>query len=246
MLPRLIPIADNIWIYPHDPQVTQPNIGLIQCGEKTVLVDAGNSPRHGRAIAAEMATMGFGRLHSLIYTHHHWDHIFGAMSHTPLHIVAHQTCAEILSQQAKRPWGSADLRQEAENTPHLAERNMRISTAIDNWQDFRIVRPTITFSNEMELYIEDLTLILQHVGGRHAPDSIVVKVPDAGVMFLGDCIYPPVLHERPPEGDDDLNIPMMEALYAEDYAIYIDGHGNPASREQVAALIEAEKSRQGI
>jgi hypothetical protein len=39
---------------------------------------------------------------------------------------------------------------------------------------------------------------------------------------------------------------MMEALYAEYYAIYIDGHGNPASREQVAALIEAEKSRQGI
>jgi hypothetical protein len=40
---------------------------------------------------------------------------------------------------------------------------------------------------------------LEHVGGQHAEDSIVVKIPQAQIMFIGDCYCLPTLHLRTSE-----------------------------------------------
>ena len=220
MLDELVSVADNVWIVPCDPNAVQPNVGIVKCGDECILIDAGNSPQQGASIASEIVTAGLGRLHSLIYTHHHWDHIHGAMSHNPFHAVAHVDCATILRNQSQLASAGTD-------------------TGL-----VRLVQPTLTFSHEMALYLDDVTIMLQHVGGRHAEDSIVVKIPSASVMFLGDCYYPPVPSERAP-GDEDLHIPMLEGFLTEDYDIYIDGHGKPRSHSQLAAMVAEEKDRQG-
>jgi len=48
----LIQVAHNVWIFPRDedPNRLQPNVGVIVADGHTVLVDAGNSPRHARRI----------------------------------------------------------------------------------------------------------------------------------------------------------------------------------------------------
>ncbi|MAU09572.1 MAG: hypothetical protein CL607_07115 [Anaerolineaceae bacterium] len=243
MSQHLVPIAENIWVYPTstEPNTIQPNVGVIACGDQVVMVDAGSAPPLGRVIASEIMMLGLRQVDTLIYTHHHWDHIVGAMAYTPRHIIAHEQCATMLDHLAQRDW----LQEDVELPPQMVARLERMATQLDRWHDFRLLQPNMTFSHELTLHINDTPIELAYVAGRHAQDSIVVKFPQAGVMFLGDCYYPPPQAERPPEGDDDLAIAMLEALYAEGYETYIDGHGPPRDRDALATLIDAEKARQG-
>jgi glyoxylase-like metal-dependent hydrolase (beta-lactamase superfamily II) len=50
--------------------------------------------------------------------------------------------------------------------------------------------PEPTFTDHLTIPPDNETLELEHVGGLHAPDSIVVRVRKASVMFVGDCFYP--------------------------------------------------------
>ncbi|MCA9895686.1 MAG: MBL fold metallo-hydrolase [Anaerolineae bacterium] len=245
MSQQLVPIAENIWIYPTSPEPTiiQPNVGIIACGDSVVLVDAGNSPRVGRTIAAEVAMLGQGQVDTIIYTHHHWDHISGAMAFHPQRVIAHEHCGLMLRHMARRNWTHSD---DESLSPEMIARLGQLANQFDRWHDFRLVQPNMTFSHQMTIYVNEVAIELEYVGGRHAHDSIVVKLPQSGVMFLGDSYYPSPMFERPAEGDDDLAIPMLEAFLAEDYAIYIDGHGQPRDRKQLTALIAEESMRQGI
>ena len=74
-------VASNIWIFPHDEDANrvQPNVGIIVAGKHTVLIDAGNSPRHARRIMIALDDIQAPAVSYLIYTHSHWDHVFGAM-----------------------------------------------------------------------------------------------------------------------------------------------------------------------
>ena len=48
----LVQVAQNVWIFPRDedPYRYQPNVGIIVAGSHTILVGAGNSPRHARRV----------------------------------------------------------------------------------------------------------------------------------------------------------------------------------------------------
>ena len=77
----LIQVAQNVWIFPRDedPNRLQPNVGVIVADGHTVLVDAGNSPRHARRILLALDDVKAPPISHVIYTHSHWDHVFGAM-----------------------------------------------------------------------------------------------------------------------------------------------------------------------
>jgi glyoxylase-like metal-dependent hydrolase (beta-lactamase superfamily II) len=116
--------------------------------------------------------------------------------------------------------------------------------AVKDWDFFRICTPDITFSSQLDLDLGNLTLQLHHMPeSRHADDSVVAKVPEAGVMFLGDCYYPPPFHLRE-DGDEDLHLPMLEQLAADHCELYIDGHGAPRTLFEFQRMIDTERQRQ--
>ena len=59
MYQDLVQLSDNVWLYPRDDnlEVEQPNIGAIILDNATILIDAGNSPRHARGIMSALASM---------------------------------------------------------------------------------------------------------------------------------------------------------------------------------------------
>lgn len=75
--------------------------------------------------------------------------------------------------------------------------------------------------------------------GVHAQDSIVVKVPEAGIMFLGDCYYPPPLHRR--RRDSRPDVAMLNALESADYDLYVEGHDDPFTRAELLEFLEEFK-----
>lgn len=239
-------IAPHVWIYPYDDSVgvTRPNVGIIRADDKTILVDAGNSPRHARLVLAELANPLFGPVDALVYTHHHWDHVFGAMEYNARRIIAHRRTAELLQPLVTQVWSSAELREEIYENPRLELRNTAIERAIDDWRTFRVVAPDVTFSSRLRLYYDAATLDMQHVGGQHAEDSIIVRIPESKVMFLGDCFYPPTFHEATATNSGKLNVELLESLIDAAYDIYVDGHSQPHTYDDMLDLIAAEKAQQ--
>lgn len=247
MFRELETLAPDVFMFPRDdtPDTIQPNIGVLRLKDQTILIDAGNSPRHARQIMAAMAGLNFAPIETIIYTHHHWDHTFGAATFNPSSIVAQSQNADIMANYATRPWGTQHLREEIYRNPRREGSLNTMMDAISDWREFRICQPTITFNTHLTLYFDGLTLELEAVGGRHAMDSIVVRIPEAGVMFVGDAYYPPPLHLRD-EDDIDLDIAMLESFISDDYHLYVDGHGEQRSRAELEAVIAYEKKRQGI
>ncbi len=239
----LIQVAECVWIFPRDEDAnkTQPNVGVIVAGEKTVLVDGSNSPRTARRLLLSLDDIRAPAVSHVIYTHSHWDHVFGAMVFgAPA--IAHELCRKYLIETAAKPWSSAYIQEEIQRSPAREAGLRALSRAIEDWRNFRVVLPEITFAQTFRLYLDGLTIEIEHVGGQHALDSVVVRLPEAGVLFLGDCYYPPPLHQRKP--DDTLDAAMIDALVDERFNVYIDGHGDPRSRDEFAAL--AEMARKGL
>jgi glyoxylase-like metal-dependent hydrolase (beta-lactamase superfamily II) len=222
-------ISDRIWIDPPGGRngEIRPTVGVIRAENQTVLVDPGNSPAHARRLKSEITRLGLPPVSIAIYTHHHWDHVFGA-SVFGVPVLAHELCRELLTQQAAYPWSDVFLVRAMEDDPRLRMSYTALRRAMATcWREFQVIVPTLTFADQYSLHVDDLELQLQHVGGNHAPDSIIIDVLQEHVTFIGDCYY------RAPAssgGRSSLrdSIGMLLALLAKQKNnLYIDGHMVP-------------------
>jgi glyoxylase-like metal-dependent hydrolase (beta-lactamase superfamily II) len=217
-------VNGRVWLYPHDPDpdAIRPSVAVIADDRGSVLVDAGNSPAHAREIQQAIAAAGLPAPTTLVYTHHHWDHTWGAVAWEGVEIVAHASATKILTAEAERPWSHQYLRDQVAQNPKLGPSFHARALAMPDWDGFAVVPPHRTFEETLE---PASGVRVRHVGGRHAPDSVVVVVPDSGVMLLGDCFYPPPFHLR--ADGDELDFGMVKRLLAERHAWYVDAHSEP-------------------
>ena len=233
----LKPLTEHVWLLPHGPDenAVQSSIGVITTQSKSVLIDAGNSPRLARKVKAELARNNLPAVSRIIYTHHHWDHIYGACEFD-VPVTAHTICKTILQEESNKPWGIEYLSQEIKREPKLTVSYNARAKSIEDWEAFRIVVPEEVFEREQVIHLDGLTIELEHVGGEHAEDSIVVKVPQDGVMFIGDCYYPPPVHLRKPDSAPSLD--MLRRLQNDAYKLYVEGHDKPFTRTELFKFLQ--------
>ncbi|MEV1332180.1 MBL fold metallo-hydrolase [Micromonospora costi] len=229
-------LAGRVWLCPGDPDpaAVQASVALVVDDRGSVLIDAGQSPAHAREIRAALHEAGLPEPRWLVYTHHHWDHVWGACAWPDVEIVGHVTGAELLRAEAARPWSHRYLREQVRANPRLAPSFRARAFAVDSWDGFAVLPPTRTFTDSHELPVG---VRLRHVGGRHAPDSTVVLVPDSGVMLLGDSFYPPPAHLREP--DDVPDLALVRRLLDDDVEWYVSSHAESMTLAQARAEVGA-------
>jgi glyoxylase-like metal-dependent hydrolase (beta-lactamase superfamily II) len=210
-------------------------MGVITTQNESVLVDAGNSPRLARNVKTELIRNNLPPVSRIIYTHHHWDHIYGACEFAAP-VTAHRVCRDLLEQESRKPWGIEYLNEEIKREPKLTASHQARAKSIEDWGAFQIVVPEEVFERKKEIHLDRLTIELEHVGGQHAEDSIVVKIPEEGVMFIGDCYYPPPLHLRKPDAVPSFD--MLRKLQNEAYNLYVEGHDKPFTRTELLTFLQ--------
>ncbi|WP_406045492.1 MBL fold metallo-hydrolase [Micromonospora sp. NBC_00898] len=227
-------VAGRVWLFPGDPDPgnIRPGVAVVADDGGSVIVDAGQSPAHAREIQGALAAAGLPAARWLVYTHHHWDHVWGACAWPDVEIVGHVAGVEPLRAEAARPWSHRYLREQVRANPRLGPSFRARALAMDSWADFEVRPPTRTFTDELTL---PTGVRVRHVGGRHAPDSSVVLVPDSGVLLLGDCWYPPPAHLRSPADGPDLA--MAHGLLDDDVEWYVSGHDEPLTRAETRAAL---------
>ena len=64
------------WLDPYSG-TDRPTLGVVTGEHGSLVVDAGNSPAHARALLAAMEHHGLPAPRFVALTHWHWDHVFG-------------------------------------------------------------------------------------------------------------------------------------------------------------------------
>jgi glyoxylase-like metal-dependent hydrolase (beta-lactamase superfamily II) len=224
-------ITDRVWWYPHDPEAIQPGVGAVITNDRTILIDAGNGPPHARMIRAALVDMDAPPVRHVIYTHFHYDHTFGGQVWVDSVISAHVQCRTLLLERyGQQPWSRHYIEGQSILEPDRAGVLRAMDQAVGDWQRFRLMPPHITFTSDMQLAYDDVTLTLKHIGGHHAADSITVAVD--GVLFIGDCYYPPPPSQRLP--GDTLDYAMIQHLLDQRAEVYIEGHNVPMTHAEFA------------
>ncbi|TCC46377.1 MBL fold metallo-hydrolase [Kribbella capetownensis] len=212
----------RVWLYPHDPDpdAIRPSVAVIADDRGSVLIDAGNSPEHAGEIQAAIAAAGLPAPRWLVYTHHHWDHTWGACAWPDVTVIAHSSAVGIMTAEAERPWSHRYLHDQVKVNPKLGPSFRARALAVPDWTGFKIVVPAQTFDDTLTL---PTGVVLRHVGGNHAPDSVLAI--DSGVVLIGDAFYPPPYHQRTQE--DSVDYAMIKQLLSERHAYYVDAHSPP-------------------
>lgn len=160
------------------------NVGLVVGTDAALLIDTRASEREASQLAAEVAAATRVPVRHVVNTHAHFDHCFGNALFTHADIWAHDGCARQLREhgEARRyaalSWVDEDL------VPDLAVA--------------RIVPPAHLVSQRVQLRVGGRPVVLEHHGRGHTDHDLVVRVPDAGVVFAGDLVE----EGSPPDFED--------------------------------------------
>ena len=229
-------LAENTYLLQaSDSEVPEPNIGIIITGGGTILVDAGNGPDQAEYIKQALAEIEAPPVKYLIFTHHHWDHVFGAQEfEAPA--IAGERCYQYLKTYSQETWNEENLKESIRKNPKYKKTHEDQMQVIENWDSFEIILPEIVFEEKLLLHFPDRELVLQQVGGQHSEDSIVVKDYQTGVMFLGDSFYAPPEYRN--TSGSKINWSFLQELLEDEIELYAHSHGNSLSRRAVKRLLE--------
>ncbi|WP_255509832.1 MBL fold metallo-hydrolase [Micromonospora sp. AP08] len=146
-------LAGRVWLFPGDPDpfAVRPTVAVVADDRGSVIIDAGQSPAHAREVQAALAVAGLPEPRWLVYTHHHWDHVWGACAWPGVEIVGHESGVALLRAEAARPWSHRYLREQVGENPRLGHSFRARALAVDSWDGFAVLPPTRTFADELTL-----------------------------------------------------------------------------------------------
>lgn len=229
------------WLSPGKPD--RPALATVVGEDFTVLLDAGASAAHVRLMLDGLRDEGVSLPRYTVLTHWHWDHIFGAKEiGAPL--IAHIQTAEWLAKLAAQDWSNAALDSRAGQSAEFVYSINDIKLELPEPRRVDIIQPQMVFEGSLDLYLGGVNCHIQHVGGDHAADSVVIYVEPDRVLFLGDCLYDTVYTPARHYTAKRL-MPLLETVQAFDAEHYIEGHGPEIiSRAEFDAL--ASKMRLAV
>jgi glyoxylase-like metal-dependent hydrolase (beta-lactamase superfamily II) len=206
-------ISDSVFI---ETNLNSCNTGFVITKEGIVLIETPMVPSEAKKWAEEIA--GYGQLRYVINTEPHYDHAYGNCWFGGT-VVGHEGARQDL------------LAADVEGLIRILEDGAPDSLPLDS--DFYVRPPTITFSQQLNLYLGDHTFQLISTPG-HTAHQITVYIPEEKLLFTGDNVVegvPILFQARPYEWLDSLH--KIQQL---DVTRIVPGHGEVCGKEALAEM----------
>jgi glyoxylase-like metal-dependent hydrolase (beta-lactamase superfamily II) len=226
-------ISDHVlWLPPAPPD--RPSLCAVVGERRTLMLDGGASPAHARELLSALAAQPS----AVVYSHSHWDHVFGgAAAGAP--VVAQRLTAARLAELAATDWSDEALDRRVAAGDLSAQYAADIKEELPGPRQVDVALADIVFDIGIDFELGGVRVVVRHVGGDHAPDSSVAFVEPDGVLFLGDCLY-----EAPRGGvTEALALPLHETVLSFGAQLYVEGHHDavtsPAELDEFLAELRA-------
>jgi glyoxylase-like metal-dependent hydrolase (beta-lactamase superfamily II) len=228
------------WMPPGPPD--RPSLCAVVGDRRTLMLDAGSSRAHARAFLDALQAEGAVRPSAVVYTHSHWDHVFGAAELRGL-VIAHALTAEYLLELARTDWSDDGLDQRVATGQASPQHAANVKQELPSPRTVEIAPVDIAFQAGLDIDLGGARVRVRHVGGNHSADSSVMYVEPDRVLFLGDCTY----HSPAGALTAEVAFPLHDAVLGFDAELYVEGHHESVlSRPDFEDVIEkmrlAEKS----
>jgi glyoxylase-like metal-dependent hydrolase (beta-lactamase superfamily II) len=151
-----------------------PNSGVIVGDDGAIVVDAQATPALAGEVIARVRQVTDKPIKYVVLSHYHAVRVLGASAYRAQEIIASDICRAMIAERGQEDWDS-----EYGRFPRL----FRGAEAIPG-----LTWPTLTFKRNMTLYLGKRRVELMHIGRAHTAGDIVVRVPDANVVFSGDIV----------------------------------------------------------
>ncbi|MFS0821144.1 MBL fold metallo-hydrolase [Bacillus sp. 1P02SD] len=224
-------IGKSFWYITPISETDRPILGMVVGNNKTLMIDAGNSEDHANYFMKETLKNEVGHPDMVVLTHWHWDHIFGLSALPNTVSIASTKTKEEMEKLIPLSWSDEAIDERVREGTEIEFCAKAIKNEYTDHRDIKIVLPDITIEKRVEIDLGGVTCVVQHVGGDHAADSVIVYIKEEKILFLGDCIYPDIFSEK-----DNYTIKTTLALLDElelfDADTYIPSHQRPISKEE--------------
>jgi glyoxylase-like metal-dependent hydrolase (beta-lactamase superfamily II) len=233
----LTKITEHVyWMPPGPPD--RPSVCAVVGDRRTLMLDAGSSKAHVRTFLDALWAESGARPSAVVYTHSHWDHVFGG-AELGVFVIAHASTARQLIELAAIDWSDVGLDERVaagQASPQHAE---NVKQELPSPRMVAVAPADIVFQDWLDIELGGVTVRVRHVGGDHSAESSVMYVEPDRVLFLGDRLY------DSPAGvlTAELAFPLHDAILGFDAELYVDGHGaSVLSRSDLEGLIEKMRS----
>jgi glyoxylase-like metal-dependent hydrolase (beta-lactamase superfamily II) len=164
-------VGDRVFVrrYPFFDQ----NIGVVLGAGAAMVIDTRSTHAQAREIEADLRELTRDPVTVVVDTHGHFDHAFGNHVFRPAAIWGHARCVTFLER-------TAEVRRArvAQEHPQLAA----------DLEEVVIDPPDRTFDETGNPQVGGRRVDLLYLGRGHTDHDIVVRVPDANVLFAGDLL----------------------------------------------------------
>jgi glyoxylase-like metal-dependent hydrolase (beta-lactamase superfamily II) len=228
--------AHVYWMPPGPPD--RPSLCAVVGDRRTLMLDAGSSTVHAGEFLDALSTEGAARPSAVVYTHSHWDHVFGG-SELSVPVVAHQLTAATLIELATMDWSDEALDERVAAGEASEQHAANVKEELPSPRAVEVAPADIIFQDGLDLELGGVSVRVRHVGGDHAADSCVMFVEPDSVLFLGDCLY-----EAPSGGYTADRLPLLiETVRAFGAGAYVEGHHETVlSRAEIDEQLEEART----
>ena len=171
---------------------------------------------------------------AVVYTHSHWDHVFGGIE-VGAPIIAHASTAERLITLATMDWSDEGLDRRVAAGQASEEHAANVKEELPAPRVVEVAPADVIFQDGLAFELGGATVTVHHVGGDHSAESSVMNAEPDRLLFLGDCTYPS------PAGalTRELAFPLHDAILGYGAEVYVEGHHDSVvSRDEMKQLVE--------
>jgi glyoxylase-like metal-dependent hydrolase (beta-lactamase superfamily II) len=198
------------------------------------MLDAGSSAAHARTFLDGLFVASGTRPTAVVYTHSHWDHVFGGAEVGGM-VIAHALTAERLIDLAEIDWSDEGLDRRV-TAGHSSPRHAaNVKAEMPSPRKVEVAPGDIIFHDRIEIELGGGRVHVRHVGGDHSADACVIYVEPDRVLFLGDCL------SASPEGvmTSESASMLRDVILGSAAELYIEGHHESvSSRSEIEALFK--------
>src|SRR4030095_3597289 len=245
---QLIKVADGVFAAIAKPGgLASGNAGFIVGDGGVLIVDTFSTPVAIEELLGEIAKQTDKPVRYAVNTHYNLDHI--GVNHVPaarcVPIIAHDNVARWQTTKNRKFIPSsedlqkrrADAAKQLSETPEdqkekraQLERQVR---RVDALLQIKLTNPSITFSTgTTHLYLGSREVLLFSLPG-HTGGDVLVFVPDADVMFMGDMGWSKTLPNLVDATVNDWIPSLDKVLATHSNAKFVPGHGSVATAAEI-------------
>jgi cyclase len=187
------------------------NTGFLTGSSGVVAVDSCSTERRTRAYLDAIRSVSDRPVRALVNTHHHGDHTHGNHLFRPAAVIGHQRCREQVLAFGHPSWEG-------------------VFSPVD-FGHLEIEPPFVTFTDRLDLHVDDLLVELHYIGTpAHTTNDVVAWIPERRVLFAGDLVFnggtPFVVM-----GSVSGSLASLERLAAFGADVIVPGHGDVCGPE---------------